>query len=89
MQASRIPDASIFTSWRRSSYSGSENGACVEVVDNLPGVTPVRDSKVPEGPALVLPEEAWSAFLAGVKGGDLSVFVDCGPRSDDFIARGI
>ncbi|WP_326597405.1 DUF397 domain-containing protein [Streptomyces sp. NBC_01803] len=51
--------------WRKSSYSGGSNGSCVEVADNIPGVVPVRDSKVPGGPALVIPAASWSSFIAG------------------------
>ncbi len=54
------------TSWRKSSYSNS-NGDCIEVADGLPGVTPVRDSKDPQGPALLFTAPAFAAFLAGVK----------------------
>ncbi|MER7515728.1 DUF397 domain-containing protein [Streptomyces sp. NPDC126499] len=54
--------------WRKSSYSNGEGGNCVEVLDGVPGVVPVRDSKVPDGPALVVPAGAWAAFVAGVKG---------------------
>ncbi|MER7697098.1 DUF397 domain-containing protein [Streptomyces sp. NPDC096095] len=36
------------------------------MADGFPGVVPVRDSKNPHGPALVLPAAAWTAFLAGV-----------------------
>ncbi|MEU0099596.1 DUF397 domain-containing protein [Streptomyces sp. NPDC006267] len=36
------------------------------MADGFPGVVPVRDSKNPDGPALVLPAAAWTAFLAGV-----------------------
>ncbi|WP_079031781.1 DUF397 domain-containing protein [Streptomyces specialis] len=50
--------------WRKSSYSGGSNGDCVEVADNMPGVVPVRDSKVPGGPALVVPAASWSSFIA-------------------------
>jgi len=32
---------------------------------------PVRDSKDPEGPALVFPAAAWTAFLDAVKSGEL------------------
>ncbi|MFD3919069.1 DUF397 domain-containing protein [Streptomyces sp. NPDC058595] len=50
--------------WRKSSYSNSDGGQCVEVSDGfLPGVVPVRDSKVPGGPALVFPARAWQAFV--------------------------
>jgi hypothetical protein len=50
--------------WRKSSYSGSNGGACVEVAGNLPGVVAVRDSKDPHGPALVFTRADWAAFLA-------------------------
>lgn len=51
--------------WRRSSYSGNQ-GNCVEVADNVPGLAPVRDSKTPHGPALLFPADAWTAFVAGL-----------------------
>jgi len=54
--------------WRKSSYSNGDGGACVEVADGFPGVVPVRDSKTPEGPALVFPATGWTAFVAAVKG---------------------
>ena len=37
--------------WRKSSYSGSNGGGCVDVADNLPGIVAVRDSKDPNGPS--------------------------------------
>ncbi|WP_016908470.1 DUF397 domain-containing protein [Streptomyces xiaopingdaonensis] len=40
------------TTWRKSSYSNAEGGACVEVAPGIPGVVPVRDSKVTAGPVL-------------------------------------
>ncbi|MEU5996999.1 DUF397 domain-containing protein [Streptomyces sp. NPDC047197] len=52
--------------WRKSSYSNGEGGNCVEVADGVPGIVPVRDSKNPAGPALLLGAEAWSAFVADV-----------------------
>ncbi|MFI2316585.1 DUF397 domain-containing protein [Streptomyces sp. CB00072] len=36
------------------------------MADGFPGVVPVRDSKNPTGPALVLAGGAWTAFIAGV-----------------------
>ncbi|MFF7181393.1 DUF397 domain-containing protein [Streptomyces sp. NPDC008121] len=53
--------------WRKSSYSNGEGGSCVEVLDHIPGVVPVRDSKNPAGPALLVPAPAWAAFVAGLK----------------------
>ncbi|MDT0319378.1 DUF397 domain-containing protein [Streptomyces sp. DSM 44918] len=49
--------------WRRSSRSNEAGGQCVEVADGVPGVMPVRDSKVPHGPVLVIPAAAWAAFV--------------------------
>ncbi|MGV9267910.1 DUF397 domain-containing protein [Kitasatospora sp. NPDC003701] len=56
-------------SWAKSSYSGG-GGNCLEVSTSLPGVVPVRDSKDPEGPALVFPADAWRSFIAGVRTGE-------------------
>ncbi|MFI0925306.1 DUF397 domain-containing protein [Streptomyces sp. NPDC021012] len=53
--------------WRKSSYSNGEGGNCVEVLDNIPGVVPVRDSKITDGPVLLVPATAWTAFLADIK----------------------
>lgn len=42
--------------WRKSSYSGSNGGACVEVATAGPSVA-VRDSNHPEGPLLAFPAD--------------------------------
>lgn len=63
---SRRPELTDAT-WRKSSYSNSDGGNCVEVSDAFPDVVPVRDSKVPDGPALVFPASAWSAFVADLR----------------------
>ncbi|MFZ4296751.1 DUF397 domain-containing protein [Streptomyces cinereoruber] len=52
--------------WRKSSYSGT-NGECVEVADGFPGAVPVRDSKNPSGPALVVAPGAWQTFVDGLR----------------------
>ncbi|MGW8972518.1 DUF397 domain-containing protein [Streptomyces platensis] len=52
--------------WRKSSYSNGEGGSCIEVADNL-SVVPVRDSKNPDGPALVFPAVGWVSFVDAVK----------------------
>ncbi|WP_329623051.1 DUF397 domain-containing protein [Streptomyces sp. NBC_01255] len=57
--------------WRKSSYSNQDGGQCLEVVDDLP-LVPVRDSKVPAGPALLFEAGAWASFVDGFKGGQLS-----------------
>ncbi|QUH00607.1 DUF397 domain-containing protein [Saccharopolyspora erythraea] len=47
--------------WRRSSRSGN-NLNCVEIA-RVPEAVAVRDSKDPEGPALVFTSTAFTAFL--------------------------
>ncbi|MEV6698780.1 DUF397 domain-containing protein [Streptomyces sp. NPDC051453] len=59
-------------SWRKSSYSNSDGGECVEVSDDFAVIVPVRDSKVSHGPVLVFPADGWSFFVSAVKGGQLS-----------------
>ncbi|WP_197369958.1 DUF397 domain-containing protein [Streptomyces clavuligerus] len=50
--------------WRKSSYSGASGGSCLEIVYDLPGIVPVRDSKAaPEGPVLVFRSACWNAFI--------------------------
>ncbi|MCW8219036.1 MULTISPECIES: DUF397 domain-containing protein [Streptomyces] len=53
--------------WRRSSYSNTQGGDCVEVADGFSGVLLIRDSKRPQGPALAFGVPAWSAFVNEVK----------------------
>ncbi|GAA0901935.1 MULTISPECIES: DUF397 domain-containing protein [Streptomyces violaceusniger group] len=60
------PDLST-AAWCKSSYSNGDGGECVEVADNLPGLVPVRDSKDPDGPALLFPTESWGVFIASLK----------------------
>ncbi|AOR32518.1 DUF397 domain-containing protein [Streptomyces fodineus] len=53
--------------WRKSSYSNNDGADCVEVADALPNLVPVRDSKNPDGPALLFPAHAWTAFIDGLR----------------------
>ncbi|WP_461066454.1 DUF397 domain-containing protein [Streptomyces pseudoechinosporeus] len=53
--------------WRKSTYSGGAGGEdCVEVADGVPGIVPVRDSKVMDGPVLVIGAAAWTEFIGAV-----------------------
>jgi hypothetical protein len=54
--------------WHKASLS-AQNGGCVEVAANLPGIAAVRDSKRPEGGAHVVGRAAFAAFLEDVQGG--------------------
>ncbi|MEQ8144054.1 DUF397 domain-containing protein [Streptomyces sp. OP7] len=53
--------------WRRSSYSGSNGGECVEVALTGTAVIPVRDSKNPTGPVVTVGAPAWRAFLGSLR----------------------
>ncbi|MHA5049327.1 DUF397 domain-containing protein [Streptomyces sp. SD15] len=53
--------------WRKSSYSDDNGGECLEVADGVPGVVPVRDSKVPTGPVLLVGPLAWTEFIGAVR----------------------
>ncbi|MCL7377115.1 DUF397 domain-containing protein [Streptomyces sp. 35G-GA-8] len=54
--------------WEKSSYSSTIEGECVEFARNLAptGIVPVRDSKSPTGPVLLLTPTAWNDFVAFV-----------------------
>jgi hypothetical protein len=56
-------------SWRKSSYSNSDGGECVEVSDDFAAVVPVRDTKVLHGPALVFPAAGWGSFVSAIRAG--------------------
>ncbi|MFG2598005.1 DUF397 domain-containing protein [Streptomyces sp. NPDC048462] len=64
--ASTNLDLSAVT-WHKSSYSNGSGGNCLEVADGLPGLVPVRDSKRPHDPALVVHAAAWTPFIESVK----------------------
>ena len=53
--------------WRKSTFSSSNGGNCVEIARNLPRLVAVRDSKDPGGPALVFTPAEWEAFTAQLK----------------------
>ena len=55
--------------WRKSRRSGNNGGNCVEVARNLPGVVAVRDSKHPQGPALIVTPAQWRMFTEQIKRG--------------------
>ncbi|MER8041981.1 DUF397 domain-containing protein [Streptomyces sp. NPDC094032] len=54
--------------WRKSSYSNGSGGDCLEVRDDVPHLVPVRDSKRPDGPVVVVSGAAWAPFVEAVKG---------------------
>lgn len=68
----RSLDLSAVT-WRKSSYSNSSGGECVEVSYDFAQGVPVRDSKNPHGPVLAFGAAGWASFVSGVKAGALDV----------------
>ncbi len=59
-------DVAEETVWFKSSYSNDSGGSCVEIA-NLTGQVGIRDSKVEQGPALVVTKSAWSALVGFVQ----------------------
>ncbi|MFJ9374142.1 DUF397 domain-containing protein [Streptomyces sp. NPDC101455] len=64
-------DSSALTGWYKSSYSGGDQGDCLEVARGYASV-PVRDSKTVTGPALVFSTSGWTAFVEAVRDGRVS-----------------
>jgi hypothetical protein len=60
--------------WRKSSYSSSNSGNCMEVADNDSRVI-VRDTKDRTGPVLRFTPNAWRRLLDQVKS-DASLELD-------------
>lgn len=58
--------------WRKSSYSSGNGGNCVEFAD-LSSAVAVRDSKDPEGPALILTPAQWRGLTARIRAGRLDL----------------
>ncbi|MFH8608781.1 DUF397 domain-containing protein [Streptomyces sp. NPDC018029] len=57
--------------WFKSSYSGPEGDACLEVAlsTSTPVAVHVRDSKSPASRELTLSAPAWTALIAAVQPG--------------------
>ncbi|MGW6903753.1 DUF397 domain-containing protein [Streptomyces sp. NPDC054940] len=47
-------------------HSSTSVGRCIEIAPDFPAVVPVRDSKNPDGPVLVVTRSAWAAFTSGL-----------------------
>jgi Domain of unknown function (DUF397) len=58
--------------WEKSSYSNGDGGACVEFTRSLATehLVPVRDSKKPQGPALIFDTTAWETFVQAAADGE-------------------
>jgi hypothetical protein len=58
--------------WRHSTLATDDQDA-VEVADNLPGIVALRDSRRPDGPALIFTLREWEAFVGGAKDGEFNL----------------
>jgi hypothetical protein len=56
--------------WQKSRRSGPSGGNCVEVAKLPSGEFAVRNSRYPEGPALIYTYAEISAFILGATDGD-------------------
>jgi hypothetical protein len=52
--------------WRKSSFSSSNGGACVETASDQDGIL-VRDTTNREGFTLSVPATAWKTFLGTLR----------------------
>ena len=59
-------------SWIKSHHSGPTGGNCVEVAFLADGDVALRNSRHPDGPALVFTRAEWDAFLGGAGDGEFS-----------------
>ncbi|MFF2811615.1 DUF397 domain-containing protein [Streptomyces sp. NPDC058000] len=62
--------------WIKSSYSDGDGGQCLEFSPShapTHGVVPLRDSKFPGGPAIIVSVAGWSSFVGAVKNGEFAV----------------
>jgi hypothetical protein len=62
-----LPHAAALSGWRKSSYSSPNGDSCVEIIDDHPLGIPVRDSKNPQGPALVFAASEWTSFISSIR----------------------
>ncbi len=68
-EAAKLADAV----WRKSIRSGPTGGNCVEVAFLPAGEVALRNSRHPDGPALVFTSAEWDAFLGGARDGEFGV----------------
>nr|WP_206441436.1 DUF397 domain-containing protein [Streptomyces boncukensis] len=60
--------------WRKSRYSNSQ-GTCVEFAKLPDGDVAVRNSRFPDGPALVYTPAEMEAMLLGIKDGEFDYLI--------------
>jgi hypothetical protein len=68
MPSAALPSLLRAAKWRKSSHS-NPSGNCVEIARLAGQRVAVRDSRRPEGPALVFSQAAWETFLRSLREG--------------------
>jgi hypothetical protein len=71
--SSSAPGSDRPATWHKSTYSGPTGGNCVEIAVLSDGRVALRNSRQPEGPALVFTSSEWDAFLRGARDGEFGV----------------
>ncbi|WP_369037074.1 MULTISPECIES: DUF397 domain-containing protein [Streptomyces] len=56
-------ELALEAAWFKSSYSSDAGGSCVEIAALASAHVALRDSKFVDGPAILLPPQAFSALL--------------------------
>jgi hypothetical protein len=59
--------------WMKRSHSGPTGGNCVEIAFLPDGDVAMRNSRYPNGPALLFTSAEWTAFLGGARDGEFGV----------------
>ncbi|MCP2260012.1 protein of unknown function (DUF397) [Streptoalloteichus tenebrarius] len=67
------PDLTLSAPWRKSTRSNNGAHNCVEVAPAAGAAAAVRDSKNPNGPALLFAPSTFHAFVNTIKTGRLDL----------------
>lgn len=68
--ACQMPASALDATWIKSNRS-NPNGECVEMARLPGGKVAVRNSRYPDGPALIFPRQAVAALVRAIRGGEL------------------
>lgn len=69
-----MPAEELTTGWQKSQFS-NPSGNCVELASVPGGGVAVRNSRDPQGPALVYTRDEVSAFIQGAKHGEFDELI--------------